>query len=115
MRRKRASRAWPGESEKAFMESIIAAAIRLGYDCVYHTHNSQHSASGFPDLVIMGRGRAFYYECKSDDPNSNPTEDQLRWLQRAREAGHVARVIRPVDRDDVYRELAGDWLREDSL
>jgi hypothetical protein len=113
--RRRKSRAWLGESEKDFQQSIINAAHRLGYDCVYHTYNSIHSAEGFPDLVIMGRGRSFFYECKTDNPDAQPTEAQLRWLQRAREAGHVARVIRPVDRDDVYRELAGEWLREDAL
>ncbi len=41
-------------SEKEWQDQVIKLATRLGWMC-YHTWNSQHSAKGFPDTVMIRR------------------------------------------------------------
>jgi len=50
----------------------------------YHTHRSQFSPSGFPDIVIARLApepRLLFIELKTDDiKNSQPSIDQWTWL-----------------------------------
>jgi hypothetical protein len=104
MPRKKREPVWP---EKPFMESVVNAALRLGYR-VYHTHDSRRSSPGFPDLVIVGFGRLWFIETKTMAPDSKPTEHQQAWIDDLNDVQiyHGARVLRPVEIDGFYRELA---------
>ena len=46
----------PAISEKEFMAQVIQLAQLCGWR-LYHTHNSQRSVGGFPDLLLL-RGRS---------------------------------------------------------
>jgi hypothetical protein len=84
--------------ESEVQDQIIEAARRAGFDLIYHTWNSQHSAAGFPDLVMLHRsGRMVIVECKRE--GKHPTKAQEDWLlgfERLRESIH------PVERDPIF-------------
>lgn len=68
-------------------------ALALGW-MGYHTHRSQHSPAGFPDLCLVhpGAGRLVFAELKREK-RSNPTPAQVAWLDAL---GVIAdRVVRP--------------------
>ena len=81
-------------SEKALDRSIAAIASDLGL-LRYHTWNSQNSASGFPDLVLAGKGGVLFRELKRED--SMPTPAQVKWLRALKAAGADSGVWRPSD------------------
>lgn len=90
-----------------------------GYDLIYHTWNSQHSAKGFPDLVAArlrdGCITLLFAELKRW--NAEPTTEQLRWLQRLDRAARVVNLMcagkvrlvvgwyTPLDRDRFLEEI----------
>ena len=55
-------------------------ALALGWRG-YHTHRSQHSPAGFPDLVLVRRGRLVFAELKRQAARHQPTPEQAAWLQ----------------------------------
>lgn len=63
-------------------------ALALGW-LGYHTHRSQHSPAGFPDLVLVKGGRLIFAELKRQAASAKPTEEQRRWLA---ELGRVSDV-----------------------
>ncbi len=81
----------PSITEKEFVAQVVQLA-RLRNWLVYHTHDSRHSASGFPDLVLV-RERVVYVECKRD--TGKVTVEQQKWLDRLQQAGAEAHVWRP--------------------
>jgi len=73
----------------------------------YHTFDSQHSAAGFPDYVIVTKGvdaRLVFAELKAE--NGKLTPAQLRWYTVLAHAGQDVYVWRPGDRDEIMRILA---------
>jgi hypothetical protein len=67
-------------SEDTVQAQIVEAAQRAGFTLIYHTWNSQHSAAGFPDLVMLHRsGRMVVVECKRE--GKEPTAAQWDWLR----------------------------------
>ena len=95
-------------SEAELQALIVDAARKLGY-WVYHTHDSRNSESGMPDLLVMGYGRAFFWELKTE-----AAARKMRWLSEwttpgrrhfmqltviaeMRRAGLRARIVRPRD------------------
>jgi VRR-NUC domain len=80
-------------SEIEFQRQLLQLATTLHW-LSYHTQDSRNSAKGFPDLVLVRRGRLIFAELKKDDPNSKPTDDQAKWLA---ELGMVADRHRPVE------------------
>ncbi len=66
--------------EESVQTQIVEAARRAGFDLIYHTWNSQHSESGFPDLLMIHRtGRLVVIECKRE--GKEPTPAQTSWLE----------------------------------
>lgn len=61
---------------------------------IYHTHDSRHSESGWPDLAIVGT-RLLLRELKT--VREHPTQSQREWLTALRHAGVDADVWRPDD------------------
>lgn len=91
----------PQISETQLQEAIRELARTLGLR-LYHTHDSRRSYSGFPDLVIVGRGGLLFRELKKD--GEHPSPEQRTWLDALTTAGADAGVWRPAD-------LYGDRVR----
>lgn len=70
----------PAMTETELQAAVVELAQRLGY-LTYHTHDSRHSAKGFPDLVLVHprTGWLLFAELKSQD--GRPTPDQDQWLR----------------------------------
>jgi len=98
-------------TEADWQRTVVELAQTLGYTHIYHTHNSRHSAAGFPDLVLVrpdavgaGRGwhiRVVYIECKGT--KGQPTVEQQDWIETLRDAGQEAYCFWP----DQWGELVG--------
>ena len=77
--------------EKDWQKQVIDLATTLGYR-YYHTHRSEKSPSGFPDLVLVGR-RVVYLELKRE--KTQPTPAQRDWLTALERAGAEVYLARP--------------------
>jgi hypothetical protein len=82
-------------TEAELQAAVIEMAAWFGYRLVYHTHDSRRSAEGFPDLVIVGKGRVLFIELKSASGNLTPA--QATWYAGLVEAGAEVFVWRPED------------------
>lgn len=93
-------------TERELQDAVTELATLLGFD-VYHTHDSRHSAAGFPDLVLMHERRqvVLFRELKTELGAVSP--EQARWLDGLRRAGYDTGVWRPREWLDgtVEREL----------
>jgi hypothetical protein len=80
-------------------EAQLLAAVRdlckLRGCMTYHTHRSDRSEPGFPDLVILTRTSVLYRELKT--AKGRPTPAQTAWLDRLSALGADAAVWRPDD------------------
>jgi hypothetical protein len=89
------------------VRAIIAGLRDIGGQiAAYHTHDSRHSPSGFPDWVCAGPGGVLWRELKRE--SGKLTTAQLGWLQALTGAGQDAGVWRPADlcSGRITRELA---------
>lgn len=90
-------------SERDLQDAIVELAQRLGW-LVYHTHNSRHSASGFPDLTMAQPGRLIFAELKRED--GHPTGEQIDWFNTLSTAGARCYIWRPSDwRDGTIERI----------
>ena len=99
-------------SERMFQQQIVDLA-RLNSWRVYHTWNSKHSPSGWPDLALARlcpsqRGTTtelIFFECKTE--RGRLTEAQRDWLfVLGAVPGVVARVVRPSDWPEIVALLS---------
>jgi IS4 transposase len=73
---KRLARAIP---EGQFQADVVAYAILLGWKFIYHVPDSRRASSaGFPDLVMVRKGRLLFIECKKVGGVVSPA--QRAWL-----------------------------------
>lgn len=83
----------------AMTEAQLLAAVRdlcqLRGCMTYHTHRSDRSEPGFPDLVILTRTQVLYRELKTEKGRLTPT--QAAWLDGLTSLGQDASVWRPAD------------------
>lgn len=97
-------------AEKPFQARVIQLAKFHGFELVYHTHNSQRSAPGFPDLVMVStrHKRILYRELKST--KGRVSADQQAWLDALSACGQDAGMWRPADLLSglIVAELRGD-------
>ncbi len=93
----------PRISEEAFRAQVIELAELMGWDLIYHTHDSRRSPPGFPDLAL-GRERIIWAELKRDD--GILTGEQYLWLERLQQTGHEAYLWQPGDWDEIVRVLS---------
>ena len=77
------------ELENSVRRYLVDLSLRW-----YHTFDSRRSPSGFPDLVIVGRG-VIYRELKT--AKGKLTAAQSQWLDTLTAAGQDACVWRPSD------------------
>jgi hypothetical protein len=94
-------------TEAVLQEAIIECARTLGW-LVYHTHDSRHSAKGFPDLALVRDGRLVFAELKAE--GKNPTLDQEAWLLELRTVGTLARPHNEGPRVQAFLWRPDDWL-----
>lgn len=100
-------------SESAFLEQVIDLA-RLYRFRVAHFRPAwtgrgwrtpvQGDGAGFPDLVLVGRGRVIVAELKRETKRA--TDEQLAWLAAFADAGVSAFVWTPGQFDEIVRELS---------
>ena len=65
------------QTETQFQSAVTDYARLTGW-CFYHTHDSRHSGSGFPDLCLVRGKRLIFAELKTD--TGPVTADQEAWL-----------------------------------
>jgi len=80
--------------EADFQAQLVDAAKRMGWDPIYHTHDSRCSAAGFPDLVLcnMSQRRVIFAELKNDQRAFSP--EQLHWYATLLVCGQEAYLWR---------------------
>ena len=63
----------------------------------YHTHRSQHSPAGFPDVVILSpiHGTRLVAELKRERKSAKPTDPQVEWLDAFGTCGDDVYLWRP--------------------
>ena len=67
--------------EGKFQKRVIEAATRLGWRH-YHAHDPRRDKAGFPDLVMVRRGRLIFAELKRDKKaiKHEVSKEQDEWL-----------------------------------
>jgi hypothetical protein len=93
----------PPISERRFQTQVLELA-RLHHWRAYHTWNSMHSAGGFPDLVLVRRGRLIFAELKAE--RGKLSNDQLNWHYDLAGCPCETYVWRPSDFDEIARVLS---------
>lgn len=98
----------PRQSEKAFMAQVVKLAEMQRW-AVYHPWRSDHSAAGWPDLVLCRPPRLLIVELKSDVGSA--TLAQEWWLKALARCGVQTATWRPKDWPEIVRVLSGigDW------
>ena len=91
-----------GLLERDFQRQVIALAKLQGWKC-YHTHDSRKSQPGFPDLVLVRKGRIIFAELKKNGAKATP--EQLKWLYALNGAQAVSKVWWPMDFPLIEKEL----------
>lgn len=69
-------------TEKELQTAVIEMARFMGWRH-YHTYDSRRSPEGFPDLVLVRRGRLIFAELKSE--RGRLTVHQKIWLEELKE------------------------------
>lgn len=93
------------EITEAELQALIVEAAKAFGWLIYHTHDSRHSAAGFPDLVLVRDGELLFVELKS--AKGKISAAQTEWLALL---GTVASIDvamwRPHDLTDALARLA---------
>lgn len=92
--------------EQELQQQITDLADLTGWRW-FHAYDSRRSPAGFPDLVLVRRGRLLFFEVKS--ASGRISRSQAAWLlDLAQVPGVVALTVRPSDWPKVQRLLQGD-------
>ncbi len=100
-------------TEAQFTRMVIDLARLLGYRTA-HFRPAMNAAGqwrtavagdakGFPDLVLVGRGRLIFAELKCG--KNKPTKEQLEWSESLRLAGQEFHFWRPAMWDELRTTL----------
>lgn len=87
-------------SEAQFTSQVVELA-RLGGWLRYHTHRSKHSASGFPDEVLVRGPRLIFAELKTEAKTSKPSVKQQEWLDALAVVAEGVRDVLPYADDYI--------------
>jgi len=90
--------------ERDFQQQILDLAGLYGWALKYHTHDSRHSAKGWPDLVLCRPPEILFVEIKTEKGKISPA--QSAWLEALRACGLEALLWRPSDWDGLHARLA---------
>ena len=96
--------------EKYFTKSVIKAASLFGW-WSYHTHRSELSGPGFPDLVMLHPDHGIVYaELKM--PKGKLTDHQKKWRDLLLSIDERWFLWRPSDWDDMLAFFqTGQWKK----
>lgn len=98
------SQHYGAKSESEWMDEVRTIARLRDWPFVYHTHDSRHSAAGFPDLVLIRPPRMIFAELKSEQGTT--TREQSRYGEAINGCdAPVWEVWRPSDVDHVHETL----------
>lgn len=99
----------PKVTENQFLADVRKQAIAAGWE-PYHTHNSQRSEPGWPDLVLASakQRRVLFIELKTD--TGRVSKAQQKWLDLLLACGQEAAVWRPADWPAIMRILRGERI-----
>jgi VRR-NUC domain. len=78
--------------EQALLNQVRALAHALGW-LAYHTHRSERSEPGFPDLTLVKGDRLIFAELKTE--RGKTTGPQELWLAALTQAGAEVHLWRP--------------------
>jgi hypothetical protein len=101
------------ESEADFQAAVIDTARLLGYRVAHFAPaRTKHGwrtparadGKGFPDCVLVGRGRTLFVELKTD--SGKLSDDQKAWMAALGANGAEAYVFRPSMWDEIAEVLA---------
>ena len=90
-------------TEKEHMAQVKAAAENFGWR-IYHTFDSQRSASGFPDLALVRPPRVIFAELKRQNGRLTLTQEWWRELLEAC-PGVQYHLWRPSDWEEIVEVL----------
>lgn len=95
--------ALPPITEAAFQRQVIQLAKLLNWRA-YHTLDSRGSAAGFPDLVLVRKGRLIFCELKSQ--TGRVRTEQVDWMTDLIEVAQSSPRVevylwRPADLDEI--------------
>lgn len=93
----------PAMTEREFQQQVVDLAGLTGW-LVYHTHDSRHSAQGWPDLVLVRPPELIFAELKTETGRLSTA--QKEWLEALTGSGQRACVWRPADFDAIVAALA---------
>lgn len=81
------------ELEDELLKKVRDLAAMYDWKC-YHTHNSERSEPGWPDLVLTKKDRGtLFVELKSE--NGRLTKAQEFWLMQLSDSGYETHVWKP--------------------
>lgn len=103
----------PKVTESQFLQQVRDLAKLTGWEC-YHTHNSQRSEPGWPDLVLASAAqrRLLFIELKTAVGRVSP--HQRKWLNLLTSCGCEAAVWRPADLPQIALILRGQRIGGES-
>ena len=93
-------------TEKEFTQQVLDLAAANRWKLRYHTWRSDHSAAGFPDLVLVRLSRIIFAELKTNFV-LKVNSAQQEWLDGLQLTGKVEVYLwRPRDWKDIEALLA---------
>jgi hypothetical protein len=99
--------------EREFQATVIEMAKAFGWECFYIPDSAKSGAvgrpKGWPDLTLC-HPKMFiliYAELKSDDPKSQPSPEQVKWLSILDNCSEIVQLWRPRMWDHIEAVLQG--------
>jgi hypothetical protein len=95
--------------ERDWLAAVLDGFRVFGWT-TYHTHDSRHSAAGFPDVVAVHpvQRRVVWVECKTE--RGRLTDDQRAWAEALAAAGQEVYCWRPSSWASAERVMRGERL-----
>jgi hypothetical protein len=110
----------PETREAQFQAHVVRLAKELGL-LAYHTHDSRHSAAGYPDLCIVDprplgergpgggmQGMPYVYIVELKTANGKLSHAQEIWLRSLHGKTVVSEVWRPSGMAEIVKKLKGE-------
>jgi hypothetical protein len=95
------------EWDATLFNSQRGLAPMLGWRLCYHTLRSKGSQSGFPDRVLVLRGRIIFAELKREKKVATPVSaHQREWLDGLAAGGAEVYLWRPSDLEEIGEILS---------
>ena len=95
----------PALTEAVWQAAVLRVLTEAGF-MVYHTHDSRHSPSGWPDVAAIKPTGGTLYLCELKTDTGQLTLAQQAWLEALGQcSGVVAEVWKPQDVEAICQKL----------